>query len=128
MSSVVSAWSSGDIETVLAAMHPDIKCFPADVPEGRPFRGRDAFASYASDWFDAWDDHALVDTELLESGDYVVVTGRIRARGRGSQIEVTQDETWLFRLDGDVITEYHECGTKEAALELTRSRQLGAES
>ncbi len=112
-----------DVDGVAAHTAPDIHCFPAeDQPESRPFRGREAFAKYLIGWLDSFDQYAIEPIEYLDLGEYVVVVGRITARGSGSGAEIAGEDAWLYRFRDGLVIEYRECGTRERALEAAATR------
>jgi ketosteroid isomerase-like protein len=108
-----------DVAGILRLMAIDIQCFPdQDQPESRgSFRGREAFARYIEPWQDAFDDYRIEVSEYIDLGEYVVVVGRVNARGRESGAETSDAEVWLLRFRGRKAIEYRECRTKEKALE-----------
>jgi uncharacterized protein len=108
----------GDVEELGALLALDIECFPAsDQPESASFRGREAFMEYAQGWLEVIDRYVIEPSEYLDLGEYVVVVARIAARGRGSGVEITDSEAWLYRFRDGKAIEYRECGTKAQALE-----------
>ena len=110
--------NSGDVDGMAPLVAPDIECFPAsDQPESQPFRGRDAFLAYAKGWLEVFDRYAVEPTEYLDLGEYVVVSARVVARGRGSGVDTAATDVWLYRFRDGRTTEYHERGTKERAFE-----------
>ena len=61
---------------------------------------RDAFAS----WFEAFEGATFTGEDFLDAGEHVVVTTRIRGRGRGSGLEVDQSITLLWTLSMGRVT------------------------
>jgi uncharacterized protein len=108
----------GDVDGIAALMSPYVECFPADDQvDSEPFRGREAFAEYARGWLEVFDRYAIEPSEYLDLGEYVVVVGRVVARGRGSGAETADEDAWLYRFRDGRAIEYRECETKERALE-----------
>jgi len=61
----------------------------------------------------------------VAAGEYVVISGRTVARGRGSGVEVASDDAWVIRFrDGEAI-EYRECETRQEALQVVGLSQYG---
>ena len=115
--------SRGDLEGLGALVAGDIECFPAsDEPDSEPFRGREAFIEYARGWLEAFDQYVVEPNEYLDLGEYVVVVGRVSARGRASGVEAADEDAWVYRFRGGQLTEYRECGTKARALEAVGAR------
>ena len=112
---------AGDLPSILDLLDPDVECFPAEgEPEAAPFRGRDAFASFASSSREPWGERAIEAVEYIDLGEYVAVVAGVTARGRVSGVPVSMEEVWLVRFRNGKCLEYWECGTKERALELAR--------
>jgi ketosteroid isomerase-like protein len=107
--------NSADDEALAALMAEDVKCFPYSET---PFQGREQFLRYALGWTEAFDRYALECTQYVDVGEYVVLSGRTVARGRGSGVEVvSNDDAWVMRFrDGEMI-EYRECDSRQEALE-----------
>jgi ketosteroid isomerase-like protein len=109
----IACVNRGDDEGLAALMAEDVRCFPAG---DAPFQGREQFLSYARGWTEAFDRYAVVSCQYVDAGEYVVITGRTVARGRGSGVEVTSDDAWVMRFrDGEAI-EYRECDSRQEAL------------
>ena len=99
-------WNAGRRDPPLELFDEDVEIRTAigDAFKGEPFRGHEG----AREWlagldenFETWD---LVAEEFIERGETIVVLGRIRARGRGSGIELDQDVGWVFRIrDGKML-------------------------
>ncbi len=114
---MIACVNRADDEGLAALMADDVKCFPgADQPEP-PFQGREQFLHYARSWTEAFDQYAVESSQYLDVGEYVVITGRTVARGRGSGVELSSDDAWVVRFrDGEAI-EYREYETREEALD-----------
>lgn len=67
-------------------------------------RGREGVREAFVSWFEAFDDATFSGEDFLDAGDHVVVTTRIRGRGRGSGLEVDQRITLLWTLCGGRVT------------------------
>jgi ketosteroid isomerase-like protein len=107
-----------DTDSILELVHPNVECFPGEnEPEAAPFRGRDALGKRLRDALVSFDEYQIEVSEYVDLGDYIVIVGRIHARGRASQAQVSIDEVWLKRFRDGKCVEYHECGTMANALE-----------
>ena len=79
---------------------------------------RDAFVS----WFEAFEDATFTAEDFLDVDEHVVVTNRIRGRGRGSGLDVDQRITLLWTLSGGRVTRvrgYHDRAEALAAVGLS---------
>jgi ketosteroid isomerase-like protein len=101
------AFAHGDMDGVVADMHPDIIWEQAQgLPHGGTYRGLDAvraaiFDPLERDW---WDSFSAVPDEFLASADTVVVLGRYRgvAKGSGRRLDVPFVHVWTLA-DGKAV-------------------------
>ncbi|HVV59266.1 MAG TPA: nuclear transport factor 2 family protein [Gaiellaceae bacterium] len=95
------AFGRGDMEGVVADMHPDIEWHQAQgLPHGGLYRGleevrRNIFDPLEGSW---WDTFSADPDEFLDAGDQVVVIGRYRgvAKGTGKQLDVPFVHVWTL--------------------------------
>jgi ketosteroid isomerase-like protein len=66
------------------------------VTEGEPFRGHAGIEEWLRHEFDPWEEFQLEPTEIREIGERVLLRYRVRARGRGSTVELTADAGSVF--------------------------------
>ena len=96
------AFALGDLDGVLADMHPDIEWHQAQgLPHGGRYRGvaevrRNIFDPLDEEW---WDEFSAVPDEFLDAGEEVVVLGRYRgiAKGTGRELDVPFVHVWTVR-------------------------------
>ena len=74
-----------DVDEALTHADPGIVWNPI---EELPTQGHDAVRASLERWKAEWDDYQVLPEAFEDRGDRVVVTVRLRARGRGSGIEV----------------------------------------
>ena len=72
-----AAYTAGDLDGFVAGVAEDLRY--QDTGGGPPLRGRAAFRDYASGWFDASSDGALVPLRKIISGDDAAVEMRFTA-------------------------------------------------
>jgi uncharacterized protein len=125
MRRIIDLANAQDVDGVLEFIAADIEAHPAsDQPEVGVLRGRQAYADYVRPWYEEVFEEYLIEVdEFIDSGDYVVVVGRVRARGRISGLRVGDDEVWLWRFRDGKAVEYRECTTKAHALEAAGLRE-----
>src|SRR3954447_24796212 len=76
----------GDDDAFREALHPEIEWYP--IEENRtPTLGIEAALWNRNQWLDTWDEHHLEVDEVIEDGDDLVASIRIKARGRASGVE-----------------------------------------
>lgn len=100
------AMNSGNIEDILAFVHPD---FEAEVPpelsaEPDTYRGREGVRRYFQSFEDVMDEIRFQPERFWDLGDAVVVTVRVTAKGKETGIRVEQQvaQVWTIR-DGKAI-------------------------
>jgi ketosteroid isomerase-like protein len=102
---VFAAFAERDVEGVLAHASPEIE-FSAVTGDhaGRidPYRGHDGMRQYFRDVAEVWDDLRLVPGEFRQSGDTILVTGRVSARSPARIVAGSAGWIWRVR-DGAVV-------------------------
>ena len=96
------AFARGDLDGVLADMHPEIEWHQAEgLPHGGRYSGvaevrRNIFDPLDEEW---WDEFSAAPEEFLDAGDEVVVIGRYRgvAKGTGKELDVPFVHVWTVR-------------------------------
>jgi uncharacterized protein len=79
------AYGRGDLPAA-TAHHDDAIVFkPAEEP---PIEGREAVLSYIQRWEEPWEDYEAKVEDLIDAGDSVLVTFHVKAKGKGSGIEI----------------------------------------
>jgi uncharacterized protein len=105
------AFARGDMDAVLADMHPDIEWHQAQgLAHGGTYRGidevrREVFDPLDRDW---WDEFVVTPEQFLDAGADVVVLGRYRgvARGTAKSLDVPFVHVWTFE-DG-LVTRFRQ--------------------
>jgi hypothetical protein len=95
------AFERGDLDGVLADMHPEIEWHQAQgLPHGGYYRGidevrRNIFDPLDEEW---WDEFSAVPDEFLDAGEHVVVLGRYRgvAKVTGRALDVPFVHVWTL--------------------------------
>ena len=106
---------TGDI--FAPAFHEDVEWHvAADQPDSDVYRGIDAVREFIQSWPTAFEGFRADIQEVLDEGDYVVVSMILRGRLPGSPEEVAMPEVHVFKLQDDKVVEVREYRTKEAAL------------
>jgi uncharacterized protein len=99
------AFEEGDIEAALAELDPEVELVPIRAQlEGASYRGHDGYKRSISDFEEDWDDLRIHPEQIRETGDRVVVTGRMAARGKASGVELDIPLGLVYELrDGKVV-------------------------
>jgi uncharacterized protein len=83
-------WSSGDIEGMIELSTPDFEFVPAIAAsvEGGSVNGPDEFRRFFGDLNETWETFRIDVDEFRDRGDRVLASGRLIAKGRGSEVEL----------------------------------------
>jgi ketosteroid isomerase-like protein len=110
-------WNGGQRESLEKLISPDFELQgPFSAVSGEPYRGTTGFRQWLADieeQFAEWELHAEP-REL--SGDCVLMVGHVRARGRGSGVELDQPAAALVYLRGDHILRIRILASEDDAL------------
>jgi ketosteroid isomerase-like protein len=101
----VAAFNAGDLEGMLAPIHPEIEFQPVRaVLEGTVYRGHEGFRRWLVDMAEDWSEFRIdvVDIRPLDD-DRVLVHARLHARGSASGIELDAPGAWLCDLRDGLI-------------------------
>jgi ketosteroid isomerase-like protein len=113
------AWNRGDWATMGQFLAPDFEVDAADrVLNPDRYQGIEGFRRLAGEMAEVWDSWEVEPLELVERGELAFVAHRVRARGKGSGVEVVQTywSVWTLR-DGKGV---------KLALYVDRDRALAA--
>jgi ketosteroid isomerase-like protein len=113
----VEAFNSGDIDGMLAPIHPDVEFQPLRaVLEGSVYHGHEGFRRWLEDMAEDWQQFDLHVIDVSEiSSNSVLVHGRVHARGRASGVELDATAAWLCELRDGLIGRLRFYGDVEAA-------------
>jgi ketosteroid isomerase-like protein len=94
------AWNRDDWESMEQLLAPDFEVDATDrVLNPDRYEGIDGFRRLAGEMAEVWDTWEIEPLELVERGEMVFVAHRVRARGKGSGVEVNQTywSVWTLR-------------------------------
>jgi ketosteroid isomerase-like protein len=114
---IVAALNRGDVDAMLAHMHPDFEWKPLEAsPVARVCRGREQVRGYVEDWLSTFEGLRLELEDTSEVADQVVVMVRGHGRGRASglQLDTRFCQVWTVRSGAAIAME--EYATREEAL------------
>jgi ketosteroid isomerase-like protein len=110
-----AAYNRGEVEAVLDLLHPDVEWIPPPSSiDPHPRRGRDAVRQYLAPNF--FESQKAEPIEILEEGDRILVIARVRARGRGSGIEIDGTSFHLWTVAEGRATRFAAFGDRDEAL------------
>ena len=83
------AWNRGDHEALLRMWGEDAEFYPLRAQlEGRAYRGPDGLREFIDELADEWTDVRFEVDEIRDAGEQMVGSGRFRARGRASGVDI----------------------------------------
>jgi ketosteroid isomerase-like protein len=120
---VVLGWyrsfNSGDIDAVVDIAHPDAVLVPPPTSvEPAPVQGVEALRAYLSPTI--FESQSAEPLELIEEGDRIMVVARVRARGRGSGVELDQTAFHILTFEGGKVVRFEVHVDREPALDALR--------
>ena len=119
---VFAAWNAGDMEALLADVHPELVYHPrADEPDPSPHVGRDAYERLVYGFVDSFSEVTVEVLEVIDAGDHVIASTVLHVvlHGQGSASGAGVSDTYVFvyKLRDGVVLEGWEYRTKQEALE-----------
>jgi ketosteroid isomerase-like protein len=104
---VFEAFANRDLGTVLKLADREIELFVPGTATlaqgGRAYRGHNGVVKYFHDVARMWDELEVIPQRYEKRRQYVVVTGRLRARREGSFL-IDEPAVWVFKIrDGKVL-------------------------
>jgi ketosteroid isomerase-like protein len=88
---------------MLDAFHPEVEWAPLEA-EGKVFYGRAGMINILEAWYEAMDEWSAEPEDIVDLGGQVLMTIRVRARGRTSGVRIEERGYAIFRTrDGKVL-------------------------
>jgi ketosteroid isomerase-like protein len=98
---IVRSFLEAGVDDALGYADPGIVWNPI---EELPTQGHDAVRASLAHWKADWDDYEVMPQELVDMGDRVLATVRLRGRGRGSGVEIDARFYDVYTLrDGRIV-------------------------
>ena len=94
----IDAFNDRNVDTLAMLVTRDFELIPAmmGILEGASFRGREGVERYFEELDDSFEYVRLTGEEFRDLGDSVIVVFRVEARGRGSGVSVTAQQTAIY--------------------------------
>jgi 2-(1,2-epoxy-1,2-dihydrophenyl)acetyl-CoA isomerase len=119
-----AATSRADPEAMLAEWHPDIVAVPFGAAmEGKAYRGPDEVMGWwREEILASWEYFQVLPERFQRAGDKLLVTGRWKARGRESGVQLDIAASWLVEVRDGKLAYWqtytdHAQARREAGLE-----------
>ena len=97
-------------------LHDDVEVHDHDILDAGEYRRRAGVERWLEDWGSAWSDFSLTPEEFIDAGERIVVVIRMRATGRGSNVEVERQDAIVYELRGGKIAGLDYYYNREQAL------------
>jgi ketosteroid isomerase-like protein len=100
-----AAASSADVDGMVAELHPDVVAIPFGAAmEGKAYRGPEQVVAWLRDEIlVSWEFFQVLPERFERVGDRLLVTGRWKARGLESGVELDIPASWVVEVrDGKV--------------------------
>jgi ketosteroid isomerase-like protein len=119
---IIGALSRGDVDAMLARMHPDFEWRPLEAsPAARVCRGHAEVRRYVHDWLGTFDDLRIELEDPVQVEDRVVAVVRGYGRGRASGVELDTRFCQVWTFSGEQALAMEEHATREEGLAVARS-------
>jgi ketosteroid isomerase-like protein len=114
---IIAALSRGDVDAMLARMHPDFEWRPLEgSPAARVCHGHAEVRDYVHDWLGTFDDLRMELDDPVQVGDRVVANVRGFGRGRASGVALDTRFCQVWTLDGETALAMEEHSTRAEGL------------
>jgi ketosteroid isomerase-like protein len=117
---MTEAWRRADVERLLELTAPEFEfismMYAAVEPKAASVRGADAFREFFADLHDTWETFEVEPHEFREVGDHVFAESHLRAKGRGSGVELDQPLFTCFWFGEDGLVRSQSFLDEDAAL------------
>jgi len=98
-------FNRGERDALAEIASPDIEIVPLRAAlEGTVFRGETANEDFWKAIDETWEETHMDAEEILESGEKVLIVGRLRGRAKGTEVEVDSPMAWVLTFDGEKIS------------------------
>jgi ketosteroid isomerase-like protein len=89
---------------MIDACDPEVEWVPLEG-EGKVFHGRGGIVSILESWYEAMEEWWVEPEEIVDAGDMLLMTLRVKARGRASGVAIEERGQAVFRMrDGRVLS------------------------
>ena len=115
---LMDAYERDDLEGQLAHLDPDVELveWPAG-PDTATYRGHAGIEQARESWSEAWESLRFENERFIEKGDRVFVSLMMKAKGRGSSIEIATETYAVYTLREGLVVRGQFFTDKEQALE-----------
>jgi len=114
----IERWNAGDRTAPLEDIDPEVEIRTGigDAFQGEPFRGHEGARQWLAGLDENFETWEILMDECREQGNVVLVLGGVRAKGRGSGIELEQEIGWVYEFRDDKMIRLHTYYDREQAI------------
>jgi ketosteroid isomerase-like protein len=115
-----------DVEELLSYIDPEGELYSAIVggAEGNIYRGHEGFRRWVADSFESFEEVRNEWTEFRDLGNRVLALGHVKARGRGSGMELDSPMGWVFTVGRGKVVKAEGFLSRVEALEAVENVQV----
>jgi ketosteroid isomerase-like protein len=119
-----AAMSAWDVEQLLRLYHPDVELLPLTGTrvESGGYRGHAGVREYMEEAHAIWDVLQPSGEVFEDFGDYVLVAGHCRVRGRASGAETDPTCAWVVGIRDGLIVSLRVCSDYAEAVDVAGAR------
>jgi len=100
----MDAFNAGDREALEALTAPNVEIVPMRFAlEGTVYSGENAVADFWQAIDETWEETRIEGREFDQRGEQVLITGRLRGRAKGTEVDVDSPMAWLLTFDDGMV-------------------------
>jgi ketosteroid isomerase-like protein len=102
MREIVENFNQGGVEAALPHFDSRVEWVgPREWLDDHLYRGHEGLRKLASQWTDNFDEYRLDPDRFIDAGNSVVVLLFARGRIKGSELPISQENSWVCRVEGN---------------------------
>ena len=111
---LLERFMQGDV--VWDAFDPQIEVYDHDILDAGEYRGHAGVLRWIEDWQEGLPITSFDLQECIDAGDTVVAVILLRARARGSDVDVKRQDAIVYRLRDGIIVRFDYYNSRQQAL------------
>jgi ketosteroid isomerase-like protein len=112
-----------DGEVLWDALDDDVVIDDHDILDASAYRGHAGVARWIEDWGAGFPTARFDVQELIDAGDAVVAVILLKARGRGSDVDLERQDAIVYRLRGHRVVRFDYYNSRQQALDALGLRE-----
>jgi ketosteroid isomerase-like protein len=99
-------FNAGDRDGLAALTAPNVEIVPMRAAlERTVFSGENAVAEFWEAMDETWEETLIVGEEFDQRGDRVLITGHLRGRAKGTEVDVDSPMAWVLTFEGGKVSQ-----------------------